>query len=67
MSTSRNRQVLPIPPGLCRRCVRALSRRLRDVPGTVWFEIDAAAGRLSVGGDVDPAALAAVVSDVRCR
>lgn len=64
--TTRNRQVLRLPPGLCRRCVRALSRRLRDVPGMVWFEVDAAAGLLWFSGDVDQATVEAEVSDLRC-
>jgi hypothetical protein len=57
--------LLPLPAGLCRRCVRSLSRRVADVPGVSWFEVDAAAGLLRVTGDVDPAAVAAVVSERR--
>jgi Heavy-metal-associated domain len=63
---AREAQVLAIPPGLCRRCVRALSRRLRDLPGMVSFEVDAAEGRLFVSGDVDPAAAQAAIEDVSC-
>jgi hypothetical protein len=66
LMTTKNRQVLQLPPGLCRRCVRAFSRRLRDVPGMVWFEVDAAAGLLWISGDVDPATIEAQVNDLRC-
>src|SRR4051794_23660596 len=62
----RHRQGLEIPQGLCRRCVRALSGRLRDLPGVVSFEVDAAAGRVWVSGDVDPAAAQATVRDLSC-
>jgi hypothetical protein len=44
-------------PGMCRRCVRAVSGRVSDLPGVVSLEFDANAGTLRVGGDVDPAAL----------
>jgi hypothetical protein len=63
---ARQRQGLEIPHGLCRRCVRALSRRLRDLPGVVSFEIDASAGRVWINGDVDPAAAHAAVRDLSC-
>jgi Heavy-metal-associated domain len=59
-------QPIEIPQGLCRRCVRALSRRLRDLPGVVSFEIDAAAGRVWISGEVDPAAAHAAVDDLDC-
>jgi hypothetical protein len=65
MTTPVHVQHLPV--GLCRRCLRSLSRRLRDVPGVVWFEVDAAAGLLRISGDVDPVAVEAAVSDRRCR
>jgi hypothetical protein len=55
-----------IPPGLCRRCMRALSRGLRDLPGVVAFEIDATAGRVRISGDVDHGAAEAVVRDLSC-
>jgi len=60
------RQGLEIPRGLCRRCVRALSRRLRDVPGVVSFEIDASAGGVWVNGDVDPALAQEAVRGLGC-
>ncbi len=49
--------VVVLPPGMCRRCVRAVSRRVSDLPGVVSLEFDVAAGVLRVGGDVDSAAL----------
>jgi hypothetical protein len=62
----RERQVLVIPAGLCRGCVRALSRRLRDLPGIVSFEVDAAGGRLWISGRVDLTATEAAVRDLKC-
>lgn len=50
---------VPVPAGLCRRCVRALSRHIRDLAGVVSLRIEPAIGRLSVRGDVDAAGLAA--------
>ncbi|MGW5673067.1 heavy-metal-associated domain-containing protein, partial [Micromonospora sp. NPDC003776] len=49
-----------LPAGICRRCVRALSRRISDVPGVLSLEYDAAAGVLRVGGEPDLAALRAL-------
>ncbi|MET8838054.1 heavy-metal-associated domain-containing protein [Micromonospora sp. NPDC004540] len=46
-----------VPPGMCRRCVRAVSGRVSDLPGVVSLEFDVDAGTLRVGGEVDPAAL----------
>ncbi|OPG02158.1 heavy-metal-associated domain-containing protein [Microbispora sp. GKU 823] len=46
-----------VPALLCRRCVRLLSRHVRDVPGVTAFEVDAARGLLRVRGGVDPAKL----------
>ena len=63
---ARQRQGLEIPHGLCRRCVRALSGRLRDLPGVVSFEIDASAGRVWINGDVDPALAQEAVRDLSC-
>jgi copper chaperone CopZ len=48
---------VPVPAGLCRRCVRLLSRQVSDLPGVVSLQVDPARGRLSVTGDVDAAAL----------
>jgi copper chaperone CopZ len=60
-------QAVTIPPHLCRRCVRALSRRLRDLPGVVSFEVDAVAGRLRISGDVTAEAVREAVGDPGCR
>ncbi|MEU3455539.1 cation transporter [Micromonospora sp. NPDC006766] len=49
--------IVVLPPGICRRCVRRVSRRVSDLPGVVSLEFDADAGVLRVGGEVDPAAL----------
>lgn len=49
--------IVALPPGMCRRCVRAVSRRVSDLPGVVSLEFDVEAGALRVGGEVDPAAL----------
>ncbi|MFU8854457.1 cation transporter [Micromonospora sp. SL1-18] len=49
--------IVALPPGLCRRCVRVVSRRVSDLPGVVSLEFDVDAGVLRVGGEVDPAAL----------
>jgi hypothetical protein len=62
----RRRWDVEIPPGLCRRCVRALSRGLGDLPGVVAFEIDAQAGRVRISGDVDHGAAEAVVRALSC-
>ena len=71
MSTSnepghRPRSAWEIPAGLCRRSVRTLSRRLRDVPGVVSFEVDAGRGLVWVDGDADPAELDTVVQAISC-
>ena len=52
-----------VPAGLCRRCVRLLSRHVRDVPGVVSLQVEPVRGRLSVTGDVDPAELRAARDD----
>lgn len=49
-----------LPTGICRRCVRALSRRISDVPGVRSLEYDASGGVLRVGGAPDLAALRAL-------
>jgi hypothetical protein len=48
-----------VPADLCRRCVRLLSRHVRDVPGVVSLQVRPAQGRLLVTGDVDAAAVRA--------
>jgi copper chaperone CopZ len=50
---------VPVPPMLCRRCVRLLSRHICDVPGVASLRIDRDAGLMSVRGDVDAAAVRA--------
>jgi copper chaperone CopZ len=37
----------------CRRCVREVSRRLRDVPGGVTVEADAASTRVRLTGTME--------------
>jgi len=66
MFTAPDHHVLALPKGLCRRCVRALSRRLGDLPGVVWFHVDAAAGQVLITGDVDLAAAEGVVRELGC-
>ncbi|MFC0864046.1 heavy-metal-associated domain-containing protein [Sphaerimonospora cavernae] len=51
---------------LCRRCVRAVSRLVRDVPGVVSFEVDAARGLLLVQGDVDERELVKALGSAVC-
>lgn len=47
-------EVVTVSPAvLCRRCVRLVSRYVRDVPGVTSFEVDAAQGLLRVRGAVD--------------
>ena len=50
-----------VPAMLCRRCVRIVSRRVRDVPGVASLEVDAARGLLRVRGDVDRETLVAAL------
>lgn len=38
----------------CRRCVREVTSRLRDVPGVETVSADAAASRVSLGGTMTP-------------
>ncbi|MEV1286160.1 heavy-metal-associated domain-containing protein [Micromonospora sp. NPDC049679] len=52
---------VPLPATLCRRCVRLVSRRVRDVPGVMSFEVDVARGVVRVRGDVDREALLAAL------
>ena len=66
MPIAPDHHVLALPQGLCRKCLRVLSRRLRDLSGVVWFQIDAAAGQVLVAGDVDLAAVEAVVRELGC-
>jgi copper chaperone CopZ len=51
-----------VPAGLCRRCVRLLSRRVSDLPGVISLQVEPDRGRLSVSGDV-PAAVVVAARD----
>jgi hypothetical protein len=66
MPTTPEHHVLALPEGLCHTCLRGLSRRLRDLPGVVWFQVDAAAGQVLIAGDVDPTAAEGVVRELDC-
>ena len=50
-----------VTPGLCRRCVRRLSRRISDVPGVMFFEVHAARGLVVARGAVTAAQLRAAL------
>jgi copper chaperone CopZ len=41
-----------VPAGLCRRCVRLLSRRVSDLPGVISLQVEPERGQLRVTGDV---------------
>jgi copper chaperone CopZ len=43
---------MQVPGMTCRHCVRAVTARLRDLPGVVSVEADAGHARLVVRGDV---------------
>ncbi|NJC68594.1 cation transporter [Planosporangium thailandense] len=58
---------LGIPAMLCRRCVRAISRRVRDVPGVESLEVDAALGILLVRGTAEREALVAALRQANVR
>ena len=66
MPSTPEHNVLMLPKGLCHKCLRVLSRRLRDLPGVVWLQIDAATGQVQIAGDVDLAAAEAVVGELNC-
>ncbi|MGK5684052.1 cation transporter [Actinoplanes sp. URMC 104] len=63
----REQTSVPVPMGLCRRCVRRLSHYVSDLPGVVSLEVEAARGRLSVTGKVDRAALLSARDRASCR
>ncbi len=48
-----------VPAGLCRRCVRLLSRRVSDLPGVVSLQVEPDRGLLLVSGDVQAAVVVA--------
>jgi copper chaperone CopZ len=56
--------IVSVPARLCRRCVRVVSRRVRDVPGVGSLEVDAARGLLRVRGEVDLEDLLAALGSV---
>jgi hypothetical protein len=49
-----------VPAGLCRRCVRLLSRRVSDLPGVRSLQIEPGRGQLCVSGDVQAGVVVAV-------
>ena len=52
-------------PGLtCSHAVRAMSARLRDIPGVHSVEVDAPAGLVVVRGPVDPREVRAALLEV---
>jgi copper chaperone CopZ len=52
-------------PGMrCRRCVRSVTSRLRDLPGVLLVEADATTGELVVRGDVTERQVRDAVADV---
>jgi copper chaperone CopZ len=52
-------------PGMrCRRCVRSVTSRLRDLPGVVTVEANAATGELVVRGEVTERQVRDAVADV---
>ena len=53
-----------VPGMTCRHCVRAVTARLRDLPGVVTVEADAEHARLVVHGDVTAEQVQAALDDV---
>jgi copper chaperone CopZ len=52
-------------PGMrCRRCVRLVTSRLRDLPGVVTVEANATTGELVVRGEVTERQVRDAVADV---
>ena len=54
---------LPMPDNPCRHIVRLVTARLRDVPGVVTVQMDAAAGAVVVTGRMSRTAVAEAVAD----
>jgi copper chaperone CopZ len=46
---------LSVPDLGCRRCIRELTARLRDVPGVETVTVDAVRSRVTLTGSMDPA------------
>ena len=55
---------LRVPGMTCRRCVRIVTARLRDLPGVVMVAADAAAGEVIVYGEVPEDRVRAVLAEV---
>ena len=55
---------MQVPGMTCRHCVRAVTARLRDLPGVVAVEADIEHTRVVVHGDVTADQIRAVVDDV---
>lgn len=55
---------MQVPGMTCRHCVRAVTARLRDLPGVVAVEADAEHARLVVHGDVTADQVRAAVDEV---
>jgi len=56
-----------MPEVFCRHIVRLVTARLRDVPGVVTVEMDAAAGAIVVTGRMSRAAVTEAFADARRR
>jgi copper chaperone CopZ len=55
---------LHVPDMRCRRCVRSVTARLRDLPGVVTVEANATTGELVVHGDVTEGQVRDALADV---
>jgi copper chaperone CopZ len=55
---------LHVPGMTCRRCVRIVTARLRDLPGVILVESNAVAEEVIVHGDVSGDQVRAALADV---
>jgi copper chaperone CopZ len=55
---------LRVPGMTCRRCVRIVTARLRDLPGVVMVAADAAAAEVVVHGEVSEDRVRAALAEV---
>jgi copper chaperone CopZ len=55
---------LHVPGMTCRRCVRIVTARLRDLPGVVMVAADAAAEEVTVQGEVSEDQVRAALAEV---
>jgi copper chaperone len=55
---------MQVPGMTCRHCVRAVTARLRDLPGVLAVEADAENARLVVHGDVTADQVREAVAEV---